>query len=48
MFIFSFAVTNIQLVFKLVDKRYDMLIALIFAIFKFIPFFIAMRDSLIS
>ncbi|CDW81427.1 UNKNOWN [Stylonychia lemnae] len=46
MFIFSFAVTALQLVFKLVDTRYDMLISLIFPIFKFIPFLMAMRDAL--
>lgn len=46
--IFSFAATALQLIFKLVDTRYDMLIALIFPIFKFVPFFLAMRDNLSS
>lgn len=46
--ILSFAVTALQLIFKLVDTKYDMLIAMLFPLFKLIPFFIAMRDSFSS
>lgn len=46
--ILSFTVTALQLIFKLVDTKYDMLIALLFPLFKLIPFFIAMRDSFSS
>ena len=45
-FILSFAVTMIQLTFKIVDTSYDMLIAMVFPIFKFLPFALSMRDSL--
>eukprot|EP00347_Sterkiella_histriomuscorum_P017510 403349066 len=48
MFILSFAVTAIQLIFKLVDTKYDMLLALSFPIFKLVPFLIAMRDNMNS
>jgi len=44
----SFIITALQLIFKLVDTRYDMIIALLFPIFKLIPFFLAMRDCLSS
>ena len=47
-FIRSFAVTVLQLVFKLVDTRYDMLIALLFPLFKIIPLVISARDTLSS
>lgn len=48
MFILSFAVTAIQLIFKLVDTKYDMLLALLFPLFKLVPFIIAMRDNMNS
>lgn len=44
-FLFSFVSTLMQLMFKLFFPNYDMLIALVFPLFKLIPFFIAMRDS---
>lgn len=47
-FILSFATTMIQMMFKLFFTNYDMLIALVFPLFKLIPFFIAMRDSFSS
>lgn len=48
MFILSFAVTEIQLMFKIFDTNYDMLLALLFPIFKIAPFIIAMRDNMNS
>ena len=47
-FVLSFTVTALQLIFKLIDTKYDMMIALLFPIFKFIPFFMSMRDSFSS
>jgi hypothetical protein len=47
-FMLDFAATALQMVFKLVDTRYDMLIALIFPLIKLIPFFMAMRDNMSS
>lgn len=45
-FILSFAVTAITLIFKLADTRYDMLVSLVFPVFKFLPFGLSARDSL--
>jgi hypothetical protein len=47
-FILSFIVTELQLAFKIVDNRYDMLIALVFPLFKFFPFILSVKDSLNS
>lgn len=47
-FILSFVATLIQLIFKLVDTKYDMLIALLFPLVKFFPFILSVRDSLNS
>lgn len=47
-FFLSYLTTLLQLVFKVVDTKYDMLIALLFPIFKFLPFILAMRDSMNS
>ena len=44
-FLLSFVVTIIQLTFKIVDTKYDMLLALLFPIFKFFPFIVSVRDS---
>lgn len=40
--------TELQLAFKIADNRYDMLIALVFPIFKFFPFILSVKDSLNS
>lgn len=47
-FILSFLSTMVTLVFKIVDTRYDMLVALIFPIVKFFPFILSVRDSMQS
>lgn len=47
-FILSFIVTELQLAFKIADNRYDMLIALVFPLFKFFPFILSVKDSLNS
>ena len=47
-FILSFLATEFQLAFKIADTRYDMLIALVFPLFKFFPFILSVRDSLNS
>ena len=47
-FVLSFLVTLITLVFKVADTRYDMLLALLFPLFKLFPFLLSIRDSLNS
>lgn len=44
-FILSFLTTAVALIFKVVDTHYDMLIALLFPLIKFYPFFVSITDS---
>lgn len=44
-FVLSFITTMITLVFKIVDTRYDMLVALVFPLFKFFPFILSVQDA---
>ena len=45
MFALSLTVTVLQVVFKLVDTSYDMMIALIMPVFKLLPLGMCMRDG---
>lgn len=45
-FVFSFLISMITLLFKLVDTRYDMLLALLFPLVKFFPMILSIGDSL--
>lgn len=44
----SFLVTFVSLLFKFVDTRYDMLIALLLPLFKLFPMGVSVRDSMNS
>ena len=47
-FALSFIVTLMQLSFKIADTSYDMLLALLFPLFKFFPFIVSIRDAKLS
>lgn len=45
-FVLSFVTTLLALLFKIVDTRYDMLLALLFPLLKFFPMLLSINDSL--
>jgi hypothetical protein len=44
-FLLSLATAMVTYIFKIVDTRYDMLVALVFPLFKLFPMFLSVRDS---